>query len=273
MNLTKILTATVLASFSVSSAFAKDKCSCPNSDYQSARRILGKDFITPEEVATARFFPYTKEEEIVRRILDINDFTTPEEVAAVRYLPYTKEELEYFAKTLPAEETLHWAKKNNYAVVAGPHKRLDLKGVHLVNYDIKFFFFPFGDFREDSVRPAWLIIRKMPVPNSTNKNLSEQLQLLTKDEEVPNVAEISWFVTTFYKVRRVRLFKGIAVRIPTAVSFSGDHVFLQSQSKSELHIAVSSDGAIKSLGLAASRKLPPAEIGWDDVVRAITVPL
>ena len=197
--------------------------------YESARRILGDDFISPSDVATAH------------------------------RVSYTKDQLDYFVKTLPEESVLRWAKENGYAVVAGPPTPTSLLDTRSLNP--KLFWTQSGGWydnenfaRNDKAATNWLIIRKEPVPNSTNKNWNEQLQLLSKDEQVPNSGEIGWFITTFYEVRGVRLFERIYVRTSSVASVGG-RVGVGGFDGDGLVVGSYWDGGRGyGLGVAASRK-------------------
>ena len=48
------------------------------------------------------------------------DFITTEEISQARNLAYNDEQLKMFADTLPSEEDIIWLRDNNYALVAGP---------------------------------------------------------------------------------------------------------------------------------------------------------
>ena len=64
----------------------------------------------------------------------------------------------------------------------------------------------------DKTSFGWLAIKKTPVSNSTNKKWDEQSKLLSALEHIPNAAEMSWFITTYFEVRGIRLFESVYVR-------------------------------------------------------------
>lgn len=66
--------------------------------------------------------------------------------------------------------------------------------------------------KNDKTAFGWLIIYKDIVSESRDKIRSEQLRLLAKDERVPNIAELVWFISTYYEVRNIKLFKRVAAR-------------------------------------------------------------
>jgi hypothetical protein len=168
-------------------------------DYGLAQSILGADFITPEEVTKAR-----------------------------GAIVYTDEQITALAESLPSEDVLKWCKDNGYAVMPAPPtamSTLDVREIQSAHFysktggwyaDQKFA-------REDKTSFGWLLIKKTPVSNSTSKNWNEQNKLLSALEKVPNAAEMSWFITTYFEVRGVRLFEGVYVRT-SSLDSGGHHV-------------------------------------------------
>ncbi|GMQ95399.1 MAG: hypothetical protein BMS9Abin13_512 [Patescibacteria group bacterium] len=153
-----------------------------------------------------------------RRILG-DDLITPKEIASIRGLTYTEGQLKQFVRTLPSERLLRWLKENDYTLVAGPPKPMSLLDIHRVKptlfsaktggwYAEKSELFS----RKNTAKTRWLIIRKVPVPGSPMKTWNEQKMLLSAQERVPNVAEVVWFMTTYYEIRNIRLFSDIYVR-------------------------------------------------------------
>jgi hypothetical protein len=163
-------------------------------DYTLAQSILGADFITPEEVTKAR----------------------PSIVYTV-------------AESLPSEDVLKWCKDNGYAVMPAPPtamSTLDVREIQPAHFysktggcaDQK-------SAREDKTSFGWLAIKKTPVSNSTRKNWNDQNKLLSVFEKVPNAAEMSWFITTYFEVRGIRLFESIYVRT-SSLDSDDDHVYV-----------------------------------------------
>ncbi len=157
-------------------------------DYGLALSILGSDFITPEEVAKAR-----------------------------PSIAYTDEQMTTLAENLPSEDVLKWCKDNGYAVIPAPPAAMSLLDVREIQ-PIHFYSKTGGWYaeqkfaREDKTSFGWLAIKKTPVAGSTSKNWNEQSKLLSALERVPNAAEMSWFITTYFEVRGIRLFESIYVR-------------------------------------------------------------
>src|SRR3989344_2643603 len=164
-----------------------------------------------------------KNEEIARLILG-DDIVFPDEVAESRGLSYTDAQLKHFAEMMPSEEVLRWCKTNGYAIVAGPPSPMGLLEVR--TFKSEHFYSKGGGWyggghafgNGDRAETEWLAIRKEPVPNSLNQSWSEQLRLLSKDEQVPNTGEMSWFIPPFCEVRGVWLFEEVYVRTSSVTS-------------------------------------------------------
>lgn len=168
--------------------------------------------------------------ELARLILG-DDYITPEEVATAYGTSYTDEQLEHFADTLPDTQTILWLRANGYMLIAGPPTEMNLLEVR--ELDNKLFYSKTEGWwsegnqtfsREDKVACGeWLAIRKDEVPNSFSKTWKEQQDLLSEDEHVPNAPEVSYAVTAYFKVRGIYLLRGKHVRT-SSVSAGGDHV-------------------------------------------------
>ena len=170
-------------------------------DYGLAQSILGANFITPEEVAKAR-----------------------------SGIVYTDNQIVALAGSLPTKDVLKWCKDNGYAVMPAPPtamSTLDVREIQSAHFysktggwyaDQKFA-------REDKTSFGWLLIKKTPVQNSTSKTWNEQGKLLSALEKVPNAAEMSWFITTYFEVRGVRLFESVYVRT-SSLDSDGDRVYV-----------------------------------------------
>ena len=157
-------------------------------DYKIARKILGKDFISPEEIMKSR-----------------------------KGITYTEKQLAKFGETVPAQEILEWCRDNNFMLVAGPNRPTSLLEIRTMKNG--YFYFKEGGWyadqkfaQGDKVETKWYMIRKEIVPESTSKNWSEQQALISDVETVPNSAEFTWAITTYKAVRGVYLFGGIYAR-------------------------------------------------------------
>lgn len=171
------------------------------SGYELARSILGKDFITPEEVMKSR-------EGVV----------------------YTDEQLSRFSSTLPSRKALKWCYDNEHMLVAGPSRPLSLLEIRDLKSD-DFFAKGGGWYADkafahaDKVGSGWITIRKRPVPWSHSKGWGAQQALLSRAETVPHAASAAWGVTTFRAVHDIHLLTGIHVRTSSLES-DGFHVYI-----------------------------------------------
>jgi len=171
--------------------------------YELASAILGKDFITPEEISSTR-----------------------------PGIVYTEAQLEEFESTLPSREELDWLRDNGFMLVAGPPRPMslleirDIKNEYLYSKTGGWYSNDKEKFsRDDKATTKWLKLRKGPVPNSTKKNWSEQQPLLSDIEYVPNAAETTWSVTSYKAVRGVYLLPNVYVRTSSLDSV-GARVFV-----------------------------------------------
>jgi hypothetical protein len=176
------------------------RLSAEPASYTTAQSILGMDFITPEEVI--------------------------EKVRLSRV--YNEIELRALVETVPSVENLQWCKDNGYAVMPAPPSDLSLLDIHALAPGN--FYSKTGDLyadhefaRKDKTTFGWLAVRKTPVPNSGKRAWHKQQQLLSGIEHVPNVAEMTWFITTYFAVRGGHLFSNVYVRT-SSLDSGGNHV-------------------------------------------------
>lgn len=154
------------------------------------------------------------------------DLITPEEVAKSRMIVYTDKQITALAETLPSEEVLRWCAENGYGMMPTPPAPMSVLDVRALLS--RHFFKKTGDWyddkkfaQEEKTGSGWLAVRKTPVPNSTSKSWGEQGKLLSDKERVPSATEISWFITTYFEVRGVRLFEDTYVWTSSSVSDGG----------------------------------------------------
>ncbi|MFA5736643.1 MAG: hypothetical protein WCX70_00480 [Candidatus Paceibacterota bacterium] len=185
--------------------------------YGLARSILGVDFITPERVAKAR-----------------------------KNIVYTDEQISKLIKNLPSEAVLKWCKDHGYAVIPAPPTTMSILDIREVQRDL--FCSKTGGWYDgqrfackDKTSFGWLSVKKTPVQNSIGKMYDEQEKLLFSPEKVPNAAEMCWFITTYFKVCGIQLFKGVYVRTSSWASV-GYHVCVGFSSTGEIDIRDSWDG-------------------------------
>ncbi|MCR4334643.1 MAG: hypothetical protein NUV47_02865 [Patescibacteria group bacterium] len=199
-------------------------------DYGLAQSILGVDFISPEEVSKTR-----------------------------TSIIYTDEQITALAESLPSEDVLKWCKDNGYAVMPAPPtamSTLDVREVQSAHFYLKTggWYADQKFARENKTSFGWLLIKKTPVLNSTNKNWNEQNKLLSAIEKVPNITEMCWFITTYFEVRGIRLFASIYVRT-SSLDSGGHRVGVGDFDAEGLYVSFWLDGyRHDSIGLSAARK-------------------
>ena len=201
--------------------------------YDDVRAILGKDFITPEEIATARKLTCA----------------------------YDEDQLQHFADTLPSEEELLWLRDNGYMLVAGPSIQMSLLEVRNINNKL-FYSETEGWYanerekfaRDENVNCEWLMLRKTPVADSTSKTWNDQQKLISELEFVPNAAEVCWCLTTYKEVRGEYLLPNVYVRT-SSVDADGGRVRVGSFGGDGLSVLdYSDDDCLGGLGVASARK-------------------
>jgi len=196
----------------------------------------------------------------VRAILG-KDFITPEEIAIARKLTYSEDLLQHFTETLPPEEVLQWLRDNGFVLIAGTPGPMSLLEVR--NLNARLFYTESGGWyaenkqkfsRNEKVTAEWLMLRKGIVPNSTRKTWDEQQKLLAEVEYVPNAAETTWGETTYKEVRNAWLFSNIYARTSSADS-DGDRVGVGVSAGGGVGVSDAWDGLrYDSFGLASARK-------------------
>ncbi len=202
------------------------------SDYKLARKILGKDFISPEEITKAN-----------------------------RGIVYTKDQLMEFGKTLPSKDVLEWCRDKCYMLVAGSAKAMSLLEIRELN---TLYFYPKSEdwyaenkekfSRNEKVETRWLMLRKKSIDNSTSKNWNEQQVLLQKFESVPNVAKVVWGLTMYEAVRGTYLPPYDYVRT-SSLDSGGHHVIVGNHGVGGLYVNYYwDDDRDDNIGLSASRK-------------------
>lgn len=199
--------------------------------------------------------------ELARLILG-DDYVTPEEVATAYGVSYTDEQLEHFADALPDTQTILWLRANGYMLIAGPTTELNLLQVRDLDNQL-FYSKTEGWYAEDKEKFAqadvvnagqWLAIRKEAVPNSFSKTWDEQQDLITKVEHVPNAPEVSYAVTAYCKVRGVYLLRGKYVRT-SSVDAGGVHVYVGDFDEDGLSVSDYWDGYRgDNIGVSSARK-------------------
>ena len=183
-----------------------------NPDKDGLQRLFekGGEFQTYIVAGIARFTAKAPNYDLAESILG-KDFISPEEISTARGLTYTDEQLAKLHDTLPAQEVLEWCRDNGMTLVAGPPKSMSLVEIQpnthtwYSNKAQKFA-------RADKVETVWVALRKEPVPSSLSRNWLEQRELVVEPMTVPNVAEAAWGFTTYKAVRGVYLLPNLWVR-------------------------------------------------------------
>lgn len=173
------------------------------------------------------------EKEWLCRYLLGKDYITPEELARIYSWSYSDSQLERLAETLPGEDVIHWLRANNYMLIATPPTDLNLLQVRDINNLL--FYKKTKDWyenkkqkfsRSDVIRAGeWLMICKEPFPKSKNKIWNEQKVLLSDDELVPNVPELVYAVTAYCELHHIYLLEDMYVRT-ASVDVDGNHVIV-----------------------------------------------
>jgi hypothetical protein len=232
-----------------------------NPDKDAIQRLIarGGEFQDWVIEGIRRFSAKQPDYAIAQSILG-NDFITPEEVAKTRPgIVYTDEQIATLASTLPSADMLRWCKDNGYAVMPAPPTALSLLDVRTLAtgnfYSKTGGWYADQEFAsKDKTTFGWLAIRKTPVPNSTNRTWSDQEKLLSGVESVPNAAEMSWFITTYFAVRGVRLFANVYVRT-SSLDSDGYHVSVGYFDAGGLYVDYwHDDYRHSSIGVSSARK-------------------
>jgi len=200
--------------------------------------------------------------ELARLILG-DDYITLEEVANAYGVSYTDEQMEHFVDTLPDMQTILWLRANGYMLIAGMPTEMNLLQVRKLNSQL-FYSKTKGWYAEDNEKFAqddtvkvgeWLMIRKEVVPNSFSKTWGEQQDLITEVEHIPNATEVSYAVTTYYKVRGIYLLCGRYART-SSVDADGDPVHVGDFDRVGLYVNGYWDDLRYSsrLGVSSARK-------------------
>lgn len=154
------------------------------------------------------------------RVILGRDFISPKEVARTLSIDYTDNELNHLQKTLPDERILHWYRNNGYLLIAGPPRDLNLleiqkfqkKIIHYGECHPWLFIEDNEEFpKSDTVKAnRWIAIKKQAY--SFDKTWEEQQKVIPKTDYIPNVAEVSFAFITYYRVRGVHLLNDCYVR-------------------------------------------------------------
>jgi hypothetical protein len=155
-----------------------------------AKFVLGKDYLSLEDVEKAHSFTYTQEQK--KALAE----TVPGMWALIRM-----SQLGFFlTPTLLEDNTLiqvcNLQNPGDYPKI----KRMFSNALMRCS--------------SEEVVPScqWLVVGKQPYPCSVENVLNEHQKLISPAEYVPNAAELVFAVTTYYLVRSIKLLKDVSVR-------------------------------------------------------------
>ena len=221
----------------------------------------GGEFQAHVVTGIRRFTAATSNYDLARTILG-KDFISPEQIAKSCKLVYTDEQLATFGDTLPAQDVLEWCRENGYILVAGPPRAISL--LEIRDLQPNYFYSKQGGWyaeskevfsRRDRAATAWIMLRKESVPESQRKSWDKQQTLLSEFEIVPNAAETAWAITTYKAVRGVYLLPNVYVRTSSLDSV-GDRVSVGGFDEGGLSVGNGRWDVYRSgdLGLSSARK-------------------
>lgn len=233
-----------------------------NPDKDGLQRLFARGDEWRDYLVTGiqRFTAKMPDYDLAKSILS-SDFISPEEIATARGVTYTDEQLAKFGDTLPAKEMLEWCRDNGMMLVAGPPKAMSLLDIRAIKTD--YFYSKEGGWytenkqklaQGDKAESIWIALRKEPVADSLGKNWSQQSELIALPKTVPNAAETVWGLTTYKAVRGIYLLPNLCVRT-SSLGSDGRRVDVGSFDAGGLGIRSYWDGdRYDSLGLASARK-------------------
>lgn len=199
-----------------------------------------------------------KNEDVARRILG-DDFITPEEIMSARpVIKYTDAQMEGFEKTLPRPDELEYLRDKGIILLPGPGTEMSLLDIRALNEE--FFYCKKGGWyskesfsHDDKVGTEWLKFPKKPILDSIGKGWDEMRRQLPETEYVPNVAELAWVDTSSKAVRGTYLLSGVIIWTSSLDSCNNLRVYLGHPS--EKGISINSYGGVhKSIGWIFARK-------------------
>ncbi len=217
-------------------------------------RITKEQFMIFLRIDTASVDNFTA----ARRILG-DDFISPEEVTKATGLNYAIDQIDALVRTVPSPEVLSLLRDNHYVLLPGPPPPMGLGAIRTLAPNL--FFSQAGSYAgqymlEDVASIGWLAIRKESVPDSFGKSVEAQRQLLSHTERIPNAGELAWCMVVFQKARGVRLFDSGYVRTKS-LNAKGNHVHLGGFNERGIHVFDwSAQGGLPGLGLASAYVLP-----------------
>lgn len=195
-----------------------------------------------------------------RRFLG-DDFFSPEEMMAAYGWHYTEAQLASFGETMPDFKTLFWLRQNGYVLMAGPPQKQNLVTV-CEAHDLRFrdatnewfdkfdFRFVYNDYLAAG---QWLALRKEPYPFSFLESVTGQKKLVQDFQCVPNVAELVFVLTAYYKLRGIHLLADVWVKTSSTDSMDNQAV-VGYYAKDGLGVNLDGTRRYVRLGVASSLK-------------------
>lgn len=159
----------------------------------------------------------------VKRILGEN-FVSPDDISQARGVNYGKKILRGFAGSLPSEEELCQLRDEGFLLIAGAPVPIMTSGIkQILEIPVRRINIGKRTFSQeeeisgvlkgvqDRVPVRWLMLRKSALL-TTYKTAGEQKELIAEGEYVPNIAELMWGIGACRAVHQVKLFPHIFVR-------------------------------------------------------------
>ncbi len=239
-----------------------------NPDKDGVQRLIerGGEFQAYVVAGISRFTSKLPDYTLARSILGA-DFISADEIATARGLAYTEDQLTELGKKLPDQATLEALRDNGMMLVAGPPTAMTMLDVRAVHAD---YFYSKGPEQNDSgwydeanekfartdkvEALCWIAFRKEPVEDSLNKTWSDQQALVVEPMMVPNAAEATWALTTCKAVRDIYLLDNLYVRT-SSLDSDGHRVYVGVFDAGGLNVYSDwDDDRNGDLGVSAGRK-------------------
>lgn len=235
-----------------------DKAALTDEGAQSLNDHIG--FAAYLEAGIRRFSAKITDYALARLIL-AGDFLTPEQVsAACRSITYSTEQIETLKRKLPPVAVFEWAKDNGCVVMPPPPFSmcfLEIRQIRPIYFARKReeWYVNQRAFHEEETSFKWMIMKKEPVRDSEERTWFDQINLLSSVELVPSAVEFSWFITTYFDVFGIRLFKRTYVRTSSGDATIG-RIYVGGFDSEGLNIDYVYDSdRHDNVGLCASRRL------------------
>jgi len=168
--------------------------------------------------------------DLARHIL-VDDFITAEEIMKVRKVVYTDEQLETLYDSLPSMDAIISYRANNFFLLPNPSVAMSLINVlvlkeKLFHFEEKFYAQHVFAIEDKTEVATWIAVCKEIIPNSQIDKLKERRKLVFGIEQIPNVAEIAWALTTYKEVRGTYPMKMSSFGRTSSISSGIGHVIV-----------------------------------------------